>query len=90
MNETTIPASTPTAPAAGSDRPFKRRAANALAYECAKAVCSGRLDARSGIADALLDYLDVGGSGGPTDVRSWMVDYEQNEKRRTNLSGGGQ
>lgn len=90
MNSTTIPASTPPAPAAGSDRPFARRAADALAYECAKAVRSGRLDARSGIADALLDYLDVGGLGGPTDVSSWMRDYEQNEKPNTNRIGGSQ
>lgn len=77
-------------PAQSSERPFDRRAANALAYECAKAVRSGRLDARSGIADALLDYLDVGAFDGPTDVPSWMLDYERNEKRNAERSGGGQ
>lgn len=79
MSETKSP--TPSAPAA---LPFARRAADALAYECAKAVRSGRLDARSGIADALLDYLDVGGLGGPMDVLTWMEDYERNEKQNTN------
>lgn len=60
-------------------RAVKERAADALAYECARAVRSGRLDARSGIADALLDYLDIGGCGGPADVGEWMRDYEKKQ-----------
>lgn len=75
----------PTAPTSTSSSEFfARRAADALAYECAKAVRSGRLDGRSGIADALLDYLNVGGFGGPLDVHAWMENYERDQKQNTN------
>lgn len=56
--------------------PFDARAANELAYCCARAVVTGLLDARSPIADALLDYLRIGEPGGPPDVITWMRDYE--------------
>jgi predicted kinase len=56
--------------------PFDARAADELAYRCAREVVSGRLDARSPIADALLDYLRVGESGGPPDAITWMREYE--------------
>lgn len=60
--------------------------ADALAYACAKAVAEGRIDSRSQIADALLDYLDIG-CGGHPDVPSWMAEYERrsgvkNENRK--------
>lgn len=49
--------------------------ADALAFACARQVCAGRIDARSAIGDALLNYLPVGAPGGPTDVPEWMGKY---------------
>lgn len=60
-----------------SVRSFEERAADALAYECAKMVLCGRLDPRSGIGDALLDYLGIGMPGKPQDVPAWMAEYEK-------------
>lgn len=56
---------------------FAKRAADALAYACATTVKRGLIGSRSSIADALLDYLDVGGVGGPRDVCEWIDAYEK-------------
>lgn len=61
------------ASASGSVR---SRGADALAYQCALLVMRGLLDSRSGVADALLNYLNVGGLDGPKDVPEWMRAYE--------------
>ena len=52
------------------------RAADRLAYECCKAIQRRDVGERSGIGDALLDYLNIGHLGGPPDVPTWMEDYE--------------
>jgi len=49
--------------------------ANRLARRCAEAVIRGEIDARSAIADALLDYMRVGSSGGPEDVHEWLANH---------------
>jgi len=71
----------PTASGGTSEPPCSAHdlAADALAYACARTVCDGLLNARSQIADALLDYLNIG-CGGPDDVPSWMRQYEQRQK----------
>jgi len=51
--------------------------ADRLAYMCAKAIMRGDIRTRSAIDDALLDYLEVGGVGGPPDVPSWVDEYER-------------
>lgn len=50
--------------------------ADRLAYACARQVTAGKLDSRSAIADALLDYLRIGHPGGPQSVPEWMAAYE--------------
>lgn len=55
---------------------YKDRAAERLAYECAKLIQMRRLDARSAVGDALLDYLEIGSMDGPPDVPTWIQDYE--------------
>lgn len=55
---------------------FDMRVADKLAYECILAVIRGDVGERSGIGDAVLDYLKIGHPGGPPDVRAWMSDYE--------------
>lgn len=62
--------------AVGLVRYFDKRAADALAYACAKAIRMGLIPTRSAIDDALLDYLNIGGFGGPIDVPTWMDGYE--------------
>lgn len=52
--------------------------ADALAYECAKLISSGVLDMRSGVADELLDYLEIG-SGGHASVPEWISEYEMKQ-----------
>lgn len=54
--------------------------ADRLAYAVARLVQLGRLDARSQASDALLDYLRIG-SGGPSDVPTWMEQYEKENPR---------
>jgi hypothetical protein len=54
----------------------KEIGADRLAYECAKLIEAGHLDTRSGMADALLDYLDIGHPGGAKDVPTWMESYK--------------
>jgi len=49
--------------------------ADRLARRCAEAVIRGEIDARSAIADALLDYMRVGSSGGPEDVHEWLANH---------------
>lgn len=66
---------TPVAAPAGSASPFDKRGADRLAYECARAVTGGKIDSRHPIADALLDYLDIGCVGGPSTVPEWMDAY---------------
>ena len=51
--------------------------ADRLAYECARQVIANNIDSRSGIGDALLDYLRVGGPGYPDSVPGWMEEYEK-------------
>ena len=56
---------------------FNKRGADRLAYAVARCVMSGALDARSGPADALLDYLEIGTSEGCNSVPDWMKKYEE-------------
>lgn len=58
-----------------------QRGADRLAYAVALLVKSGKLDARSAAADALLDYLGVGGLDGPKDVPTWMAEREATESK---------
>lgn len=55
---------------------FHRVGADRLAYAVARLIQTRVLDARSEAADALLDYLDVGGIDGPKNVLEWMEQYE--------------
>lgn len=50
--------------------------ADRLAYECARQVMACNIGSRSGIGDALLDYLRIGHPGGPESVPEWMEEYE--------------
>ena len=59
------------------DSPFDKIAADKLAYECSRLIDRGVLDSRSGVADALLNYLNVGGLGGPSTVPQWQEEYLQ-------------
>ena len=54
-----------------------KRGSDRLAYECARLVMRGLLDARSGVADALLDYLSIGNADSPADVPTWVDAYER-------------
>ena len=79
---------TPLAGAADSARPFDKRAADALAYACAVAIRRGLIPTRSeAIDDALLDYLNIGGFGGPMDVPTWMEGYERAQSPNDQGSG---
>jgi hypothetical protein len=51
--------------------------ADRLAYECARQVMDNNIDSRSGIGDALLDYLRIGCPGYPDSVPKWMEEYEK-------------
>lgn len=62
--------------------PFALRAADRLAYECARIIQAGHLDSRSGIGDALLDYLEIGAPGGPSDVPAWIRKYESKQNTK--------
>ena len=53
-----------------------QNSADRLAYEVAKLVVNGKLDARSAASDALLDYLMIGQLGAPSTVPAWMHEYE--------------
>lgn len=61
--------------------PSQRRAADRLAYAVAKCVERGVLDARSGPADALLDYLQIGQTDGHQSVPEWVAEYEAKSSR---------
>ena len=54
----------------------KNAAADRLAYHVAMLVLHRVIDARSAAADALLDYLEVGGLDGPKSVPEWVEGYE--------------
>lgn len=58
-----------------------RRAADRLAYEVAKAVGRGSIGSRSAVGDALLDYLGIGTLDGPSDVPTWIEQYEAIQSR---------
>jgi hypothetical protein len=60
---------------------FSKIAADRLAYAVAKCVERGSLDSRSGPADALLNYLEIGGIGGFQSVPDWVADYEAKQKK---------
>ncbi len=62
----------------------KEIAADKLAYECARQIELRRIGERSGIGDALLNYMEIGFPGGPDDVPSWMAEY----RRMNNISSG--
>ena len=51
--------------------------ADRLAYQVARLVHLRVIGERSGASDALLDYLNVGGIGGPSNVPDWMKEYER-------------
>jgi hypothetical protein len=53
----------------------KKKADN-LAFFVGRLVVNGHLDARSGAADALLEYLNIGGVDGPSTVPEWLESYE--------------
>jgi hypothetical protein len=53
------------------------RDADALAYECVKAVMSGDLPAGSTIDNAAVRFLDLNSEDGPATVREWMACYEK-------------
>lgn len=57
-----------------------RSVGDRLAYAVAKAVMRGEYGSRSSVADALLDYLNVGGIGGPKTVLEWIEQYERAAK----------
>lgn len=60
------------------DNPFDKIGADKLAYECARQILLNRVDSRSGIGDALLNYLHIGGGPGtPDSVPQWMKEYEK-------------
>lgn len=67
---------------------FDKRGADRLAYECARSVMGGKIDSRHPIADALLDYLNVGCPGGPSTVPEWMDAHER--KSAPGAPKGGQ
>ena len=52
------------------------RAADKLAYACAMAIMRREVRDRTAIDDMLLRYLDVGGVSGPSDVPTWIAEYE--------------
>ena len=56
------------------------RGADRLAYQVATAIMRGSIAARTGIADALEDYLEIGSTDGPTTVPEWIEQYEAAEK----------
>lgn len=58
-----------------------RRAGDRLAYAVAKCIERGALNSRSGPADALLDYLEIGSTGGPQSVPEWVAAYEAHEQK---------
>lgn len=62
---------------------FDKLAADRLAYEVARLVSRGVLDERSRASDAAMDYMRVGGVGGPITVVEWVDAYE----RRVGISG---
>jgi hypothetical protein len=53
----------------------KKKADN-LAYFVGRLVVNGHLDARSGAADALLEYLNIGGVDGPSTVPEWLESHD--------------
>lgn len=55
--------------------------ADRLAYECARQILLGRIGSRSGIGDALLDYLRIGQPDGHDSVPDWMEQYEASNTR---------
>ena len=55
---------------------FEQIGADRLAYHCAKAIQAGRIDARSEIGDALLDYLRIGDGERPASIPEWIDAYE--------------
>jgi len=64
---------------------IEKRAADRLAYECSRMIDQQVLGERSGVADALLDYANIGGVGGPNSIPEWQ---EQYLKRRNEQSNG--
>lgn len=62
---------------------FDKRAADKLAYEVAKCIERGFIGTRSGPSDALLNYLNVGGLGGPKSVPEWIENYELKESQES-------
>jgi hypothetical protein len=56
---------------------FQQIGADRLAYECAKLIQSGKLDSRSLVGDALLDYMEIGHPDKPQDVPTWMDNFDK-------------
>lgn len=56
-------------------RSFDKKAADRLAYNCCRMIEQRVLGERSGVGDALLDYLKIGFMGGPQSVPDWMEQY---------------
>lgn len=70
----------------GEEAGFSKMFADKLAHAVAKLVERRVIDARSEAADALLDYLEIGGLDGPKSVPEWINQYEA--KRASNKVGG--
>ncbi len=54
-----------------------------LAYAVAKKIQKGQIRTRTPISDALEDYLNIGGVGGPLGVLEWIEEYENPSKPRS-------
>lgn len=63
-------------------------AAKRLAYAVALLIEGRIIGSRSAAADALLDYLGVGGPGGPRDVPTWITEYEAAKAAEPKKVGG--
>lgn len=61
---------------------FDRRTADRMAYEIAALVRSGRVDARSSVSDAALEYMQVGWIDGPKSVAEWVECYEDRRRKQ--------
>lgn len=68
--------------------PFKKIGADRLAYEVAMMIIRNEIDSRSSVADALLDYMEIGTSGKPQSVHEWIEKYENNLKLKEGCQSG--
>lgn len=62
-----------------ADLELAKESSDRLAFCVGKLVCSGAIDSRSGAADELLVYLNIGGVNGPSSVPEWMTNYQNSD-----------